>query len=1179
MRLAMTRVFILSTMALSGACVNPDQGAQGPAGPQGEKGDRGEAGNPGVAGSDAIPCGVKDNEDGSYTITCPGNDPITVRNGSDGTDGADGQDGTDGVPGLPGATGQSGQDGQDGISCSAYDNGDGSQTIECTDGTHIYLEPAPMDPYLDLHEDLPGVVATVVDVSGASNADGTFAPGDQIALTFKVQNRFGRAIPLGQLDGGSAWLAGPTSNYQHILPTARDATSYGDVLETAVYNGDGTWTYTFPDPIPGNFGAPLFDTAKFTEGELTGPLTAGTYTVTLNFYKTFYYEGDEVLDSGHLQHHILFDHATTVTPRAVVSDQNCAKCHDKVEGHEGRYEGVDVCVTCHASGAEDRDSTDFGDPTPVTIDFKVMLHKLHNGAHLPSVLGVGTNADGSRKYDATKSPYVVGEKDFSGILFPSFPNFSIAMPKDAGYSALSSANRTLEDTIRKGVTACTACHGDPDGAGELPAPAQGNLAFTAPSRAACGSCHDDLDYSKPYTANGQTMPANLGNNTCAACHTESTGTVAIRKGHLHPVLDTELSPEVAVKILSVSGGTGASGKLQVGDRPTVSFEIKQGANNAPLTDFTSFSLALTGPTTNRQVVAPGTLASSPFHFAGRLASASTSNKGVMGKAVAAGTTTNDTLVVEFTSSTAFTVAGRATGSLGTGTLDAAASTYPSGFAFSNIVTTGTAAAQSLTLEFTSPTAFDVKAGVNTIGSALLPASTSATVRFTSLDGTIAFNVTAGTTAATAGQKAFVSIFKGNISNPVVFAIIAGRTAFAAKDRFYYDFVGPSETYTTKLPMDLPLEFLGTGNGAAGQTFTAANTPVWFGRQTLYEQTARVDTTTTLTKASTIFSRHIYVASTNGLAANDYLLFDEGTPSAEYSQVSAVDAATGHVTLKTSALRFPHASNAIVREVTFTTRVEGLDYTLDSSTGTLTLVSASTNPFVMTYRTDGRFGWKRSATDSLQALYYAPIDNAEVTDETWGDWRGKPLVDGTYTFAMWGYIPLEYGAHGEWQSYRGTTKSSRFDVLYGAATTVTPYALIESGSTCNACHTELSFHGGGREGGDTCFLCHSTPGPTVHFNTLLHEAHEAAFPVKPNGSAQCTKCHGTATVWESPSDRNHPTAEGRDVRDWSVSCTGCHSSSEAVAHTDVMTAPNGVESCKTCHGTESNLSVRLVHRVH
>jgi hypothetical protein len=88
-----------------------------------------------------------------------------------------------------------------------------------------------------------------------------------------------------------------------------------------------------------------------------------------------------------------------------------------------------------------------------------MVHKIHNGAHLPSVLGVTTNPDGSRKYDATPQPYIVGfghsAADFSDVHFPVWPSLNIAMPRDQGYTALSAGNKTLEDTTRFGVVACS----------------------------------------------------------------------------------------------------------------------------------------------------------------------------------------------------------------------------------------------------------------------------------------------------------------------------------------------------------------------------------------------------------------------------------------------------------------------------------------------------------------------------------------------------------------------------------------------------------------------------------------------------------------------------------------------------------------------------------------------------
>ena len=43
--------------------------------------------------------------------------------------------------------------------------------------------------------------------------------------------------------------------------------------------------------------------------------------------------------------------------------------------------------------------------------------------------------------------------------------------------------------------------------------------------------------------------------------------------------------------------------------------------------------------------------------------------------------------------------------------------------------------------------------------------------------------------------------RGDSSNAVLFAIIAGRTAFATGDRFYYEVVPDAASYTLKMPMD------------------------------------------------------------------------------------------------------------------------------------------------------------------------------------------------------------------------------------------------------------------------------------------------------------------------------------------------------------------------------------------
>jgi OmcA/MtrC family decaheme c-type cytochrome len=153
-----------------------------------------------------------------------------------------------------------------------------------------------------------------------------------------------------------------------------------------------------------------------------------------------------------------------------------------------------------------------------------------------------------------------------------------------------------------------------------------------------------------------------------------------------------------------------------------------------------------------------------------------------------------------------------------------------------------------------------------------------------------------------------------------------------------------------------------------------------------------------------------------------------------------------------------------------------------------------------------------------------------------------------------------------------------DFLFGAtATNVTPYSKIDNAANCNGCHDAISFHGGGRLTADTCLMCHATPGPAVNYRTLLHGIHADAFPVFPNGAAECAKCHGTTNVFV-PTNRSHPKQQTKPAQDWNVACTGCHTSPAAGAHADTMVSPQtGNEACVTCHGPGKDLDAQQMHK--
>jgi hypothetical protein len=84
----------------------------------------------------AKPCTVKQNTDGSATITCPDGSHATVKSGTNGSSCSvtDNGDGTKTISCTDGTTATV-SNGTNGSSCTVTDNGDGTKTISCPDGT------------------------------------------------------------------------------------------------------------------------------------------------------------------------------------------------------------------------------------------------------------------------------------------------------------------------------------------------------------------------------------------------------------------------------------------------------------------------------------------------------------------------------------------------------------------------------------------------------------------------------------------------------------------------------------------------------------------------------------------------------------------------------------------------------------------------------------------------------------------------------------------------------------------------------------------------------------------------------------------------------------------------------------------------------------------------------------
>jgi len=195
-------------------------------------------------------------------------------------------------------------------------------------------------------------------------------------------------------------------------------------------------------------------------------------------------------------------------------------------------------VLCHTPQTVDPD-------TGNTVDMPVMIHKIHRGEGLPSV--------------RAGKPYVIigynqSVHDYSHIAFPT-------------------------DTRN-----CLICHEQNTGAAQA-------VAYLKPNRAACGACHDNVNFA---TGAGHADLPQVSDNQCASCHFpqgELEFDVSVRGAHTVPRFSRDL-PGVVFDILAVNDGVA-------GKRPTVTFSVKDKSGKPILaSEMNRLNLILAGPTSD-----------------------------------------------------------------------------------------------------------------------------------------------------------------------------------------------------------------------------------------------------------------------------------------------------------------------------------------------------------------------------------------------------------------------------------------------------------------------------------------------------------------------------------------------------------------------------------------------------
>jgi OmcA/MtrC family decaheme c-type cytochrome len=282
------------------------------------------------------------------------------------------------------------------------------------------------------------------------------SPAGAATVTFTIAD--GAGVPLertGRLTVGAVTASFVLASLDDLAGYTAYTGTAADVGGTYAEIADGRYRYTFGASAAG------FD---------------GTRTHTVGVWASRDFEGQ------HYVANVTFDFRPDGMPvsvtRELVTTAGCDACHDRLSAHGGDEREVKLCVTCHQ-------------------DFPSLVHQIHQGAKLPSVLGGGAS-------------------EWSAVVFP-------------------------QDTQN-----CTTCHVD-------------DRWKTRPGRAACTACHDRTWLDPLPVGAGYTLHTGGPQATdqyCTVCHQPTGGIAPIVDSHLTPLTDPA-SPTLAIAIdaVSIAGAT------------------------------------------------------------------------------------------------------------------------------------------------------------------------------------------------------------------------------------------------------------------------------------------------------------------------------------------------------------------------------------------------------------------------------------------------------------------------------------------------------------------------------------------------------------------------------------------------------------------------------------------------
>jgi OmcA/MtrC family decaheme c-type cytochrome len=450
-------------------------------------------------GGSAKNCTVTDNGNGSATITCPDGSTTTVTSGKDGTNGQNGQNGQNG---------DAGSSGVNGTSCTVSTDADaGTKTISCTDGTQVTL-----------HDGTNGVNAG--DILNFQLLTDLELQQNDFAVTIQSISKDPKPVVNFTVRNlkGSAMKNIPVANFAGIAllqlvpgdPTPN--TGNGQALDTWISHIANCATCQASTETAN--AATLVDHGDGTY----------TYTFQKDVVNPTAYDGGMAIagvafDANAVHRFALrFARSDNMFRPVDVTYDYVPATGANVDGQNDKV-NVSNCLSCHnqwrASPLNVGGTTPFHGGQRYDVRYCVVCHndqRKYVGTAItgnaiiaePSIDGFGvmTPPAGQTSIRVLRGEAVINLPVFAHKIHNG-DNLTLTGP----YAGLGTNINSF--AFPQDVRNCTKCHSSA---------AKADNWKNKPSRRACGACHDKVDFVTG-TNHGPMAIAAPNDNTCTLCHT------------------------------------------------------------------------------------------------------------------------------------------------------------------------------------------------------------------------------------------------------------------------------------------------------------------------------------------------------------------------------------------------------------------------------------------------------------------------------------------------------------------------------------------------------------------------------------------------------------------------------------------------------------------------------------